>query len=72
MVLMELAQEIPDFRSQHFPHQDRLGPDYVDFDVSGTERRCDLQANEAGADHNRTLCHQSACDKPRPSAKLLR
>ena len=63
MVLMELAQEIPDLRSQHFLHQDRLGPDHVDFDIPGTKRRRDLQANEAGADYNRTLCHQSAGDK---------
>ena len=60
MVLMELAQEISDLRSQHFLHQDRLGPDHVDFDIPGTKRRRDLQANEARADHNRTLCHQSA------------
>ena len=63
MVLMELAQEISDLRSQHFLHQDRLGPDHVDFDIPGTKRGRHLQANEAGADHNRALCHQSAGDK---------
>jgi hypothetical protein len=63
MVLRELAQEIPDFRSKHFLHQDRLGPDHVDFDIPGTKRRRDFQANEAGADHDRALCYQSAGDK---------
>ena len=63
MVLMKLAQEIPDLRSQHFLHQDRLGPDHVDFDIPGTKRRRDLQANETGADHDRMFRHQSACDK---------
>ena len=63
MILMELAQEIPDLRPQHFLHQDRLGPDHVDFDIPGTKRRRYFQANEAGADHNRALCHQSAGDK---------
>ena len=63
MILMELAQEIADLRPQHFLHQDRLGPDYVDFDVPGTKRRRHFQANEAGADNNRTLCRQSAGDQ---------
>ena len=63
MVLMELAQEIPDVRSQHFFHQDRLGPDHVDFDIPGTKRRRHFQSNKAGADHNRTLYHQSADNK---------
>src|SRR6185437_1136192 len=39
MILMELAQEIADLRPQHFFHQDRLGPNYVNFDVPGTKRR---------------------------------
>ena len=63
MILMELAQELPDFRSQHFLHQDRLGPHHVNFDVPGTKRRRYLQTNEAGADHDRALCRQSAGDQ---------
>ena len=63
MILMELAQEIADLRPQHFLHQDRLGPNHVDFDVPGTKRRRYFQANEAGADYDRTLCHQSAGDQ---------
>jgi hypothetical protein len=63
VVLMELAQEISDLRSQYFIHQDRLGPDHVDFDIPGTKRRRDLKANEARTNHNRTLCHQSTGDQ---------
>ena len=65
MILMELAEEIPDVRSQHFLHQDRLGPDHVDFDISRTKRCRDFQANEAGADYDRALCPQSAGDQRR-------
>ena len=63
MILMELAQEIPDLRSQHFLHQDRLGPDHVDFNIPGTKRCRHFQANAAGADHDRTFCYYSACDQ---------
>jgi hypothetical protein len=63
MIFMELAQEIADLRPQDFLHQDRLGPDHVDFNIPGTKRRRHFQANEAGADYDRTLCHQSAGDQ---------
>src|SRR5665213_630099 len=63
VALMEIAQEIPDLWSQYFLHQDRLGPDYMDFDIPGTKRCRALETNEAGADHNRTLRHQSAGDQ---------
>jgi hypothetical protein len=35
----------------------------VDFDIPGPKRRRDLETNEASADHNRTLCDQSAGDQ---------
>ena len=60
MVLMELAQELSDLRSQNFLHQNRLGPDHVDFDIPGTKRRCDLKADEARADYDRALATSDA------------
>ena len=63
MVFMKLAQELSDLRSQHFLHQNLLGPDHVDFDIPGTKRRGDLKANEARTNYNRTLRRQSPGDK---------
>ena len=52
MLLMELADEIPDLRSQDFLHRNCLGPDHMHFDIPGTERGRHLETDEAGADHH--------------------
>ena len=63
MLLMELAQEISDFRSQHFLHQDRLGADHVDFDIPGAKRGRNLETDKAGTDHHGTPRSKRLGDK---------
>ena len=55
VLLVQRAHEVAELGAEDALHRPRLGRDHMHLDVAGAQRRGDLEADEARADHDRAL-----------------